>query len=49
MEIRYDLSEPVGSRLLEVYIGRRSLDPEKTYMVTTIDFLAAGGDVFLPI
>jgi 5'-nucleotidase / UDP-sugar diphosphatase len=48
MEIRYDLSEPAGSRVREVYIGRRSLDPEKTYTVTTIDFLAAGGDAFSP-
>ncbi len=48
MEIRYDLSEPAGSRVREVYIGRRSLDPEKTYTVTTIDFLATGGDAFSP-
>ena len=48
MEIRYDLSEPVGSRVREVYIGRQSLDHEKTYTVTTIDFLAAGGDAFSP-
>jgi len=48
MEIRYDLSEPAGSRVREVYIGRRSLDPEKTYTLTTIDFLAAGGDAFSP-
>ncbi|MGD1153167.1 MAG: bifunctional UDP-sugar hydrolase/5'-nucleotidase [Syntrophales bacterium] len=48
MEIRYDISEPAGSRVREVYIGRRSLDPEKTYALTTIDFLAAGGDAFSP-
>ena len=48
MEIRYDLSEPAGSRVREVYIGRRSLDAEKTYTITTIDFLAAGGDAFSP-
>ncbi|MGA2333145.1 MAG: 5'-nucleotidase C-terminal domain-containing protein [Syntrophales bacterium] len=48
MVIRYDLSEPAGSRVREVYIGRRSLDPEKSYTVTTIDFLAAGGDAFSP-
>jgi len=48
MEIRYDLSEPAGSRVREVYIGRRVLDTEKTYTVTTIDFLAAGGDAFSP-
>ncbi|MGZ3578900.1 MAG: bifunctional metallophosphatase/5'-nucleotidase [Syntrophales bacterium] len=48
MEIRYDTSEPVGSRVREVYIGRRPLDPEKTYTLTTVDYLAAGGDAFSP-
>jgi 2',3'-cyclic-nucleotide 2'-phosphodiesterase (5'-nucleotidase family) len=48
MGIRYDLSEPAGSRVREVYIGRQSLDAEKSYTVTTIDFLAAGGDAFSP-
>ena len=48
MEIRCDLSEPLGSRIREVYIGKRALDPEKTYTATTIDFLAAGGDAFSP-
>jgi 5'-nucleotidase / UDP-sugar diphosphatase len=48
MEIRYDISEPIGSRVREVYIGRRPLDPEKTYTLTTVDYLAAGGDAFPP-
>ncbi len=48
MEIRYDLSEPAGSRVREVHIGRRSLDREKIYTVTTVDYLAAGGDAFSP-
>ena len=46
--IRHDISEPAGSRVREVHIGRRSLDPERTYTVTTIDFLVAGGDAFSP-
>jgi 2',3'-cyclic-nucleotide 2'-phosphodiesterase (5'-nucleotidase family) len=48
IKIRYDLSEPEGSRVRDVHIGRRSLDPEKTYTVTTIDYLAVGGDAFSP-
>ncbi|MGO9136477.1 MAG: bifunctional metallophosphatase/5'-nucleotidase [Syntrophales bacterium] len=48
MEIRYDLSEPAGSRVREVYVGRRPLEPEKTYTLTTIDYLATGGDAFSP-
>ena len=46
--IRHDISEPAGFRVREVHIGRRSLDPERTYTVTTIDFLVAGGDAFSP-
>ena len=42
----YDVSEPVGSRVKEVYIGGKPLTKEKTYTVTTIDFLSAGGDAF---
>jgi 2',3'-cyclic-nucleotide 2'-phosphodiesterase (5'-nucleotidase family) len=48
IEIRYDLFQPAGSRVREVYTGGRSLDPKKTYTVTTIDYLAAGGDAFSP-
>jgi 5'-nucleotidase/UDP-sugar diphosphatase len=46
IEIRYDISEPVGSRVKEVYIGEKPLAREHIYSVTTIDFLAAGGDAF---
>ena len=46
MKVRYDLAEPVGYRIKEVYIGSRPLDRKKTYTVTTVDFLADGGDAF---
>jgi 2',3'-cyclic-nucleotide 2'-phosphodiesterase (5'-nucleotidase family) len=46
IKIQYDLSEPAGSRVKEVYIGISPLDPNKTYTVTTVDFLAVGGDKF---
>ena len=46
IKIRYDVSEPVGSRVKEASIGDKPLIKEKTYIVTTIDFLAAGGDAF---
>jgi 2',3'-cyclic-nucleotide 2'-phosphodiesterase (5'-nucleotidase family) len=46
INIQYDLSEPVGSRVKEVNIGMASLDPNETYTVTTVDFLAVGGDKF---
>lgn len=46
IKMRYDLSEPVGSRIKDVYIGNRHLDREKMYTVTTVDFLADGGDAY---
>jgi 5'-nucleotidase/UDP-sugar diphosphatase len=46
IKIRYDVSEPAGSRVKEVSIGDTPLIKGKTYTVATIDFLAAGGDAF---
>lgn len=46
LKVRYDMSETEGSRVKEVYVGEKPLTKEKTYTVTTIDFLAAGGDAF---
>jgi 2',3'-cyclic-nucleotide 2'-phosphodiesterase (5'-nucleotidase family) len=41
---KYVRSAPVGSRVREILVGGKPLDPAKTYTVATIDFLAAGGD-----
>ncbi|MCX5846947.1 MAG: bifunctional UDP-sugar hydrolase/5'-nucleotidase [Deltaproteobacteria bacterium] len=46
IKIRYDLSEPAGSRIKDAYVESRPLDRQKTYTVTTVDFLADGGDAF---
>ncbi|HUH66336.1 MAG TPA: 5'-nucleotidase, partial [Syntrophales bacterium] len=48
MGIRCDLTDPEGSRVREVLIGKRPLNQEKIYTVTTIDYLASGGDAFSP-
>jgi 2',3'-cyclic-nucleotide 2'-phosphodiesterase (5'-nucleotidase family) len=40
----YSPTAPVGSRVKEVVISGRPLDPDKQYSVATNDFLAAGGD-----
>ncbi len=40
----YDPKAPVGSRLREVQVAGRPLDPERTYRVATHNFLAEGGD-----
>ena len=40
----YSPSATIGSRLKEVIISGKSLEPDKEYSVATNDFLAAGGD-----
>lgn len=44
LRISYWALAPQGSRLSEVMVGDRPLDPEATYVVAMNDFLAAGGD-----
>jgi 2',3'-cyclic-nucleotide 2'-phosphodiesterase (5'-nucleotidase family) len=46
LSFRFDFSRPASRRVLEATIGGQPLDPEKTYRVVTIDFLAGGGDGF---
>ncbi len=40
----YSRSAPAGSRVQDVTVGGRPLDPQKEYLVATVDFLAAGGN-----
>ena len=44
LKISYTPSAPVGSRITEVLIRGRPIDPEMEYQVATNDFMAAGGD-----
>lgn len=44
IQLKYDLSRPPGSRIREVRIKGKLLDPEEEYPVATIDFIASGGD-----
>jgi 2',3'-cyclic-nucleotide 2'-phosphodiesterase (5'-nucleotidase family) len=46
LTVRYDLSRPVGSRVVAVEVGGRPLDPQRSYSVATFDFLAAGADLY---
>ncbi len=41
---KYSRFAPAGSRVREILVGGKPLDPAKVYTVATIDFLAAGGD-----
>lgn len=48
MRVTFDPSKEEGSRVTEVLVGENSepLDEEKTYMLATNDFMAAGGDSY---
>ncbi len=40
----YDTKAPPGSRLLEVEVGGKPLDPARRYRLATNDYIARGGD-----
>jgi 2',3'-cyclic-nucleotide 2'-phosphodiesterase (5'-nucleotidase family) len=42
----YDLSAPIGRRLVELKIGGAMVDDTRTYRVATNSFLAEGGDLY---
>jgi 5'-nucleotidase len=42
----YDLSKPVGNRVVGMSLGGAAIDPAANYRVTTNSFLAQGGDSF---
>jgi 2',3'-cyclic-nucleotide 2'-phosphodiesterase (5'-nucleotidase family) len=44
LTFRFNMSKPVGQRVLEATAGGEPLDPERVYRVVTIDYIAAGGD-----
>lgn len=42
----YDLRRPPGSRLVDLRIGGKTVDPDRTYRVGTNSFIAEGGDLY---
>jgi 5'-nucleotidase len=42
----FDASKPAGSRVSDVSVGGRPLDPKKTYTLVTTSFVAGGGDQY---
>ena len=42
----YDLSRPVGSRIVSLTLDGKPIDDAASYRVTTSDFLAYGGDTY---
>ena len=49
VRIEYDPAGPERGRIKSVFVGGAPLRREKTYRVSTIDFLAQGGDRFSPL
>ena len=44
LTLTYSRSAPVGSRVKDVTVGGKPLEPQKVYVVAINDYLAAGGD-----
>lgn len=44
LTFKFDPAQEAGSRVFDVKVGDEALDPEKTYLLATNDFIAAGGD-----
>jgi 2',3'-cyclic-nucleotide 2'-phosphodiesterase (5'-nucleotidase family) len=44
MTFMFSTARPAGERIREATVGGEPLDPDRTYRVVTIDYLASGGD-----
>jgi 2',3'-cyclic-nucleotide 2'-phosphodiesterase (5'-nucleotidase family) len=44
MTVKFDSTQPAGSRVVEIKIGGVLINPSATYSMATNDFLVAGGD-----
>ena len=44
MTFQFSMSRPAGNRVVEATVGGKPLDPEQSYRVVTLDYLASGGD-----
>lgn len=43
-KVAYDPNQPPGERILEIMVAGKGVDPDTTYKLATIDYLANGGD-----
>ncbi len=46
MTVVYDMSKPMGSRLVSAKVGKSKLRDDRSYKVGTVEILAHGGDAF---
>jgi len=49
LRLSFDAKRPKGSRVLEVLIGGKPLDPAATYKVATNEYMMAGGDGYFSL
>jgi 2',3'-cyclic-nucleotide 2'-phosphodiesterase (5'-nucleotidase family) len=46
LKASYDLSRPLGKRLVSIEVGGKTVDDNRIYLVATSSFLAQGGDLY---
>ena len=46
LSFRFDPEQPAGSRVFDVKVGGEAVDPAKTYVLATNDYIAIGGDEY---
>jgi 5'-nucleotidase/UDP-sugar diphosphatase len=46
LTVEYGPSQPVGERVINVWVGKEPLEAGRAYSVTTLDFLASGADLY---
>ena len=47
LRVGYDLSQPVGNRVMSVQVNGIDLNVEQLYRVSTVEIIAQGGDLFM--
>jgi len=47
MRVHYNLENPVGERITEIWVGDSPLEPTAIYKVGTVEILARGGDAYV--
>jgi len=47
MTVKFDPAKPAGSRVVEVLVAGQPIVPDKLYILSTNDFMAAGGDGYV--
>ncbi|KAL6814510.1 Metallo-dependent phosphatase [Trichoderma sp. SZMC 28015] len=48
LNVKYNPSNPPGFMLMDARISGQRIEPEKEYVIATVDFVAGGGDNILP-